>query len=263
MIKKLLILAIGISSAYANTGKLKHGKHYLFIDSENNEIKCQVQSLCDIALIKGDSLVNWIITDGKPWSDSATKKTTYLDNDGREHVILQATSAEDNNPAILVATNNQYHFNLVSTNEKVASNNYVFDERSSNEYNSHNANVDNGIDINFNGKKVYGSYDIEGDVKSAIRPVSVFNDGKRTYIQMDNKIDVSDLPTVYTYDKGDNLQTLAGVRYRRPFFVIDGIRPRYALIVGSTNSDDMTRVDIKLKKDKQGFWGIFKTQYVE
>ena len=80
---------------------------------------------------------------------------------------------------------------------------------------------------------------------------------------MSNKIGVADLPTVYTYDKENKLQTIAGVRYRKPFFVIDGIRPRYALIVGSTNSDDMTRVNIKLKKDKQGFWGIFKTQYVD
>jgi type IV secretory pathway VirB9-like protein len=176
---------------------------------------------------------------------------------------LQATFAEDNNPAILIATNNQYHFNLVATNDKVTSNSYVFEERSSNEYNSHNANVDNGININFSGKKLYGAYDIEGDVKSAIRPVAVFNDGKRTYIQMNNNIDVSDLPTVYAYEKNDKLQTLAGVRYRRPFFVIDGIRPKYALIVGSTNSDDVTRVNIKLKKDKQGFWGMFKTRYVE
>lgn len=261
MIKKLAILMLIGTAAYASNGKLKHGKHYLYVDSEFNQIRCKVQSLCDIALIKGDSLVNWIITDGKPWADSARNKISYMDSDGRQHVVLQATYAQSNNPAILVGTNNQYHFDLTSTDDNVSSNSYVFIERNSND--SHNSNVDHGVDINFATKKLYGSYGIEGDTDSVIRPVSVFNDGIRTYIQMNNQIGVADLPTVYTYDKENKLQTIAGVRYRKPFFVIDGIRSRYALIVGSTNSDDMTRVNIRLKKDHQGFWGMFKTQYVD
>lgn len=264
-IKKLsIIITVGLFGvAYATTGKIKTGSHILYTDGGNNEVKCQTQALCDIALVKGDSFVNWIITDGKPWADSARKKTTYIDPDGRQHVILQATYAEANNPTILVGTEQQYHFDLTSTDSNNKVNSYVFVERNTNEYNSHNANIDNGLDINFNNKKLYGSYGIEGDTDSTIRPVAVFNDGTRTYIQMQNNISVSDLPTVYTYDKDNNLQSIAGVRYRKPFFVIDGLRPQYALITGTSSSGDITRINVRFKKDKQGFWGIFKTQYVD
>jgi hypothetical protein len=59
MIKKLCaVFIVTISVAYAHTGRLKNKTHYLFIDGENNEVRCQVQALCDIALVKGDGLVN-------------------------------------------------------------------------------------------------------------------------------------------------------------------------------------------------------------
>jgi hypothetical protein len=95
-LKKLntIIMLSLFGIAYGSTGKIKHGSHILYTDGGNNEIRCQTQALCDIALVKGDSFVNWIITDGKPWADSARKKTTYIDSDGKQHVILQATYAE-------------------------------------------------------------------------------------------------------------------------------------------------------------------------
>lgn len=248
--KKLMLAIIGVmvisSYGYAD-GYVKHGTKYLYVDDGDNEVVCNVQALCDIALVKNDTFVNWIMTKGAVWADSARKKTSYVDNDGRTHVVLQATDADSDNPVILIGAENQYHFTLVATNRKTI-NRYVFIEHNTNEYNSQNAIIDNGLELNFNNKKLSGEYLLYGDVKSVIRPASVFNDGKKTYIQMSNEINQTDLPTIYTLDDDGKLQTVAGVRYRKPYFVVDGVKPRYALIVGSSTSDNQLRVDIKLKK---------------
>ena len=194
------------------------------------------------------------MTKGTVWVDSARKKTSYVDNQNRTHVVLQATDVDSDNPVILIGADNQYHFNLVATQKKTT-NQYVFIEHKVGEYNEQNSIIDNGLGLNFSNKKLDGSYVIYGDTKSVIRPLSVFNDGQKTYIQMSTAINQTDLPTVYTLDEGGELQTVAGVRYRKPYFVIDGIKSRYALVTGSSTSNYKLRVDIQLKK---AAWSLFQ-----
>ncbi len=252
-IKKLVLLMFGVvviattaTTSYAS-GYTRNGVRYLYADDTDNEIICNVQALCDIALVKNDIFANWIMTKGEVWVDSAQKKISYTDNDGVTHVILQATGTEADNKVVLLAADNQYRFYLTATERKTI-NRYAFIEHNTNQYNSHNAIIDEGLGLNFNNKTLNGQYTIDGDVKSTIRPLAVFNDGKKTYVQMSKEVGTTDLPTIYTFDEDKKLQTLAGVRYRKPYFVIDGVKPRYALIVGSSTSDNPLRVDIKLKK---------------
>jgi len=252
--KKLLLALITASNIVWAEGYLTHGVKYLYVDDADNKIVCSVQSLCDIALLKNDTLVNWIMTKGGVWLDSARKKTSYVDNNGRTHVVLQATDVDGDNPVILVGTDTQYHFNLIATQGKTT-NQYVFIERDVKEYNSQNSIIDDGVGIDFTNKKFsYDRYVLYGDVDSVIRPLAVFNDGKKTYIQMSKYINQTDLPTIYTVDRDGSLQTVAGVRYRKPYFIVDGVKPRYAVIVGSSTSDSKLRVDIKRKSG----WSLFE-----
>jgi type IV secretory pathway VirB9-like protein len=247
-----MLVAVAISSNINADGYIKNGVHYLYVDDNDNSITCNVEALCDIALVKNDIFVNWIMTRGAMWSDSAIKKTSYNDNDGITHVVIQAVGEDANNPVILVSRDYQYHFNLVATERKTI-NKYMFVEHKTNEFNAHNAVIDDGLELDFNNKKLFGEYNIKGDVKSVIHPLSIFNDGKKTYIQMSNEISTTDLPTVYAVSDDDKLLTTAS-RYRKPYFIVDGVKPNYALIVGSSTSDNQLRVDIRLKKSRRSWF---------
>lgn len=247
----LFITLILVSSAYSD-GYIKNNTKYLYVDDDNNEITCTVQELCDIALVKNDTFVHFIMTKGTAWEDSARHKTSYLDNNEQMHLILQATDTDNNNPVILIGSQNQYHFNLKATTKK-SINRYVFIEHNTNEISPQNVVVDDGLELNFTNKKLNNNYSLSGDTKSDIRPIGVFNDGQKTYIKMSPDISQTDLPTVYTVDDDANLQITSGVRYRKPYFIIDSVRNRYALIVGSS-THNQTRIDIKLKRLKLGWF---------
>jgi type IV secretory pathway VirB9-like protein len=256
--KNLILLSMLCSGAMAE-GYMQNGKMYLYVNSETNIIQCQVQQLCDIALAPGDIFQSWIMTNGEAWVDSAKAKTTYNDNKGIQHVVLQATGKSSRNPVILVGVNNQYHFDLVAT-EKAKTNKYIFIDKKDNSFNSTNAVIDNGVTLDFTGKKIDSEYYFKGDTDSFLMPVKVFNDGRKTYIQMPENIDTTDLPTVYSFGAQGQLMQLNNPRYRKPYFIVDNILQRISIVSGSVDNDNQVRIDI-YKGKPPGFFKWLTQQY--
>lgn len=240
---KLIIGLIFYSNAFA-TGYIKNNKHYLIYNDIGNTIECEMQQLCDIALLSNDSFASWIMTDGTVWNDSAKNKVSYFDENNIQHIVIQPTNiSEHNNPVILVGNQHQYHFNLKAVkNNKI--NNYVFIMKPNKEFNQNNAVIDDGANIDFSNKKLDDKYYYRGDTDSEIMPKKVFNDGAKTYIQMPNEIELNDLPIVYTFNNKGNLEQLNNPRYRKPYYIIDGVLKRYALVSGSVDNDNKYRIDI-------------------
>lgn len=240
-------------------GELQDGKMHLYVNSRNNTVQCKVQQLCDIALLPGDTFQSWFMTNGDAWADSAKSKSTYTDKDGVQHIILQATTSSSNNPVILVGTSEQYHFNLIA-NTTAKTNNYVFINQKNSSFNSTNAVIDDGLAIKLDTKKMDCKYYSKGDTDSYIRPVKVCNDGKKTYIQMQGNIDTTDLPTIYTFGTQGQLLQLNNPRYRKPYFIVDNVLRRIAVVSGSVDNDNQVRVDVYYGEEP-GFFKKLMQQY--
>lgn len=257
MQKKLFIVLMGLCLlAVAQKPKqLKANTKYLFIDDSNNKITCKVQALCDITLLTGDVFQSWIFTRGDSWADSARLKTQYVDTEGNQHVILQATAPDKNNYVILVGADTQYKFYL-EANATNTTNNYVFIQRTTNNFNSSNSVIDNGVAVDFDSKTIDKKYKYSGDLSAHFMPKQVFNDGKKTYIELPDSVEVSDLPDVYTNDSMNNIIMLNNARYRKPFFIVDAVLDRYILISGSPDSQESLKIEIIRvgSKSKSHLW---------
>lgn len=259
MYKKFLIIAlVNLSAVFAQNVhqiKMNSNTKYLFVDDTNNTITCKVQALCDITLLTGDSFQSWIFTQGDAWTESAKAKIQYVDPEGNQHIVLQATRSSKNNYVILVGTNTQYKFYLEATTSNTI-NNYVFVQRTTNNFTSANSVIDKGVVLDFADKTLYKNYKYSGDLDAPFLPKSVFNDGKKTYIELPENIDVTDLPTVYTTDSSNDIVMLNNARYRKPFFIIDAVLDKYTLVSGSPDLQDSLRINIVKAnhKSKMHFW---------
>lgn len=260
--KKILtsLMALSCSAYAANNGYIKNGKSYLYVENENNVIECQVAQLCDIALVQGDLFKSWIMTDGTVWVDSVKNKSNYMDNNGVLHVVIQSTDLNSNNNVILVSSNNQYHFNLRSVNKSIT-NKYIFIEDAQIKLKNEQLD-DGGLDIK-DIESVDTKYYMKGDTSSDIAPIKAFNDGKKTYIEMPKDINTRQLPTVYSFTVQGRLEQ-TNFRYRAPYFVIDGLYPRIAIISGSPENpdEDALRVNIYRGDKPSGFKWLMQ-QYSE
>ena len=256
--KKLTILLLAYSYCFAGSF-MRDGSEFLSIDSKNNTVECTVQELCDISLIQDDIFQKWIMPNGDVWADSAKAKTVYPDEKGIQHVVIQSVAPISNNKVILVGLLHQYKFNLKSV-IKSKTNNYVFLASKDKSFNTSNAIIDDGLKLDFTSKKLDYTYYTKGDTSSDITPIKIFNDGAKTYFQLSDTINTVDLPVVYTFNNDGVLEQLNNSRYRKPYFIVDGVLKQYAIVSGSVDNDDQVRVDIYHGK-KPTFWGWLFQQY--
>lgn len=111
----------------------------------------------------------------------------------------------------------------------------------------------NDIDLNaekmpqLNLAKANFNYKVSGDSVSW-KPIRVFDDGKRTWIEMPQGTDNKNLPTVLIQsDSGDDMKY--NQSYYSPYMIIDGIFGQAKLIAGV--GGDQVQVDITNKAYKQ------------
>ncbi len=83
------------------------------------------------------------------------------------------------------------------------------------------------------------NYKIKGD-SPVWRPLRIFDDGSKTFIQLPNLTDKFQLPVLYLA-KGKELQ-LVNYRYKKPYFIVDGLFSRAWLVDGK--GSDQVRVEI-------------------
>ena len=111
----------------------------------------------------------------------------------------------------------------------------------------------NDVDMNaektpqLNLAKANFNYKISGDDPSW-KPIRVFDDGKRTWVQMAQGVDNKNLPTILIQsDSGQDMKY--NTSYYSPYMVIDGIFGQAKLVAGV--GSDQVEVDIYNKNYKQ------------
>ena len=86
-------------------------------------------------------------------------------------------------------------------------------------------------------------YRIRGDQALCWYPTSVFEDGKKVFIRMPDKVDRSQLPIFMTIDQGGQTEVV-NYRYFKPYYVVDTIFDQGVLVLGT----DRYRKIIKLTR---------------
>ena len=82
-------------------------------------------------------------------------------------------------------------------------------------------------------------YRVKGDCVSW-SPIHVFDDGKKTYIEMPAKVDVLDLPVLYA--ERNHKRQLINHRYLKPYFIVDGLIESAVLVTDKGSSERLVRI---------------------
>ena len=247
---KTLLLAILLTGTQiVNAESVKK----LYLENDwSNTITCVAQQLCDIALINGDANPHWIITLGNVWNQSVEAKKGYIDDEGAYHMIIMATDVTPKNRVIVTTDHYQYKFNM----EAVAHGNitsYAFITKPTTELTDKNAVIDNGLHLDFKNKTLDTKYDFSGDTDSPIKPIQVFNDGKTTYFEMPGVIENITFPVLFGVSESGGEIQLNPV-YRRPYWTVTGVLPKYLIKSGSVDNDNQVKIYIIRQGIKRKHW---------
>ncbi|MCX7124370.1 MAG: TrbG/VirB9 family P-type conjugative transfer protein [Gammaproteobacteria bacterium] len=97
--------------------------------------------------------------------------------------------------------------------------------------------LSNGTDVNLS--HVNFNYKIKGDTPPW-RPLRVFDDAKKTYVEMPAMASAFSLPVLYL--QRNNQMQMVNYRYEKPYFVVDGLFGKAWLISGK--GSNQVRVEI-------------------
>lgn len=91
-------------------------------------------------------------------------------------------------------------------------------------------------------------FDYKIDGTANFRPVRVFNDGKKTYIQMPSGVAYGEMPVLVVLDEKDN-PMLVNYRNKHGYFIVDKVVQKAMLVLGS--DDTMVKVTITQVKKSE------------
>lgn len=102
-----------------------------------------------------------------------------------------------------------------------------------------------GTSVNINNLNF--EYKIEGD-SPVWRPIRVYDDGNKTFIQMSSLVSEGSLPVLYLAKGKD--KELINFRYKQPFFIVDSLFGRAWLISGKGSQQERVEI-INLKMENE------------
>lgn len=249
---------------YLKTGQAESmesdGWHTVPYSANSKEfISCQPLALCVVQLQAGEQLLSVNAGDTVRWKIG--QFATGVGKDTAISVTAKPTKEGIANDLIISTDKRAYFVSMVSEKgagtqvlryyypEETAMNSVMSAQKYQKEQFNHQAdqsspgastdsvlsqstNVGQINQMNFN-------YKIKG-ADPVWRPLRVFDDGAKTFIQLPNLTDKFQLPVLYLA-KGKELQ-LVNYRYKKPYFIVDGLFSRAWLVDGK--GSDQVRVEI-------------------
>ena len=218
---------------------------YDYAEGALYQVFCAPFKLTDIQLQPGEELL------GKPgvgdpvrWKAGAS--FSYKNGQKVQHFYIKPTRHDLNTTLILTTNRRTYHIELHSYKKTYMSGvswNYAQDEMAfyaaqSEEIRRENEMIQSSSvdirDANFN-------YLIEVDEGSPIwKPVRVFDNGKKTYIQFPDALAVSEAPALYVLKHGD-LQ-LVNYRVKDNFYIVDRLFSQAELRIAQEGGEEIVLI---------------------
>ncbi len=205
------------------------------------DIVCGVLQVCDIQLQSGEEVNQIHIGDGARWTIEPA-----LTGYGASAIINLVVKPLDANlkTNLLVTTNRRaYHINLKShKTQSMPEVSFIYPEEAIYKFKVKNNRKQKYVarntinktneylgDLDFN-------YKVTGDDKIEWIPVRVYNDGKKTIIQLDEKTSFKEIPTLLVLDKASDKETLVNYRFINNKFIVDSIF-KEAILISGVGSD--------------------------
>lgn len=215
------------------------------------EIICQVLELTDIGFAPGEIINSVQIGDAARWSVQSALSGSA--GGGQQHLIIKPFDSGLKTSLVVTTNERTYHLGLKSSLAGFMPTvrfSYPEDEikilnqqaLQAQEYKKRNTIAGTNVTVdslNFN-------YEITGDEK--LKPLRVFNDGSRTFIELKPETAGKTLPALLVVHKegglfSDDHLSVANYRFNGSRFILDGVPDHLRLLLGS---EDALSCDIKL-----------------
>ncbi|HMO18728.1 MAG TPA: P-type conjugative transfer protein TrbG [Oligoflexia bacterium] len=218
-----------------------HGHNTIFNYNKSSlyEVTAAVDHITDIALKEGENLTTPPTAgDTVRWHLSVMKSGTG--DTGQTHIIVKPLDEEIETNLIITTDQNVYHIKLKSGDFHMPSVswNYPQDvkllmEASLRKENSQEATI-RPDQLSFN-------YSIEGEDYNW-KPVRVFDDGQKTFIQMPKNFRVTEAPVLFLLDDESN-PMIVNYRVKGDLYILDRLIEHVELRVGVDKSITITLDD--------------------
>lgn len=174
----------------------------------------------DIALEPGESLISASGADPVRWIIGDT--TSGAGAGERVHIMVKPSRADLNTNLIIHTNRRSYHLELNSTSSAwMASVSWTYPQgklqalRRENAQAAASGTVDEGLQL----ERLNFGYRVSGD-KPTWRPLRVFDDGAKVYIQFPPTIVHDELPPLFVVGTSGDTQ-LVNYRVRSPYYIVD------------------------------------------
>lgn len=251
--KKAAELAKQWIEAQSMPVRKENGKIVYLYGSTLPTVICAPLSVCDIELQEGEKIV------GKPLiGDSARWETQpALSGSGPHmttHIIVKPFESNLSTTLIVLTTKRTYHIKLVSSEKNWTPRvGFSYPEDIDRQWQIYHAEASaqaekktmnetrQNIDVlNFD-------YDISGD--APWKPVRVYNDGLKTYIQMPETMKHTEAPALLLLGS-DGEKQIVNYRLKGDRYIVDRLFSKAILIAGVGSSQE--KVDITFRRAKRG-----------
>ena len=248
---------------YVRTGKLETIKTpgwitYPYSVNTKPIMECQPLRLCVVQLESGEKLNSVNLGNSIDW-----KVGEFITGEGSDSTVsitIKPTQYEIATDLIISTSKRTYNIGLVSKQEaKVSVLRFYYPQETRiasilAAQRQQGRALSKGVSQTVSTQVLHGSthvrlgrmnfhYRIKGD-SPPWRPLRVFDDGRKTYIQMPVLASKFDLPILYLARK--RKLKMVNYRYKKPYFVIDGLFSRAWLISGK--GSEQVRVEILNQK---------------
>jgi P-type conjugative transfer protein TrbG len=246
--KKAAELARQWIDAQAMPVRKENGKIVYLYGSTLPTVICAPLSVCDIELQEGEKIVGKpMIGDSSRWE--ALPALSGVGSNQVSHIIVKPSESNLTTTLIITTTRRTYHIKLVSSNKNWTPRvGFSYPDDIDRQWQLYNAEAiansekktipetrENIDALNF-------EYEVSG--KSSWRPVRVYNDGVKTYIQMPSSMSQTEAPALLVLGS-DGEKQIVNYRLKKDRFIVDQIFTRAVLIAGVGSSQEKVVITLK------------------
>lgn len=226
--------------------------------------------ITDIQFEVGEEIKDVQLGDTTRWMTSPS-----ISGEGKKqtsHLLIKTTDV-GLETTLFVSTNKRtYHMNLFSRkyeympivnfkykdeiNKKWEAYNKHFQEEKKIQKKSKELKITSSISKNIDNLDF--KYTITGD--ASWKPIRVYNDGIKTYIQMPSSMRYQEAPIFMVLDKGDNNQ-LVNYRLKGNNYIVDKLFQKGILIIGVGSNQEKITITKKGLRQSNNLWGYDNEDY--
>ena len=193
----------------------------------------------DIALQRGERLTSVSAGDTNRWTVGDTVSGSGTNE--QVHILVRPMAAKLSTNAVITTTRRTYYLDLksfvgtymaaVSWRYPHAIKNILAPTVNKTRVRQSSTKI---ADIIPKAENMRFDYDIKGDSPNW-RPIRVFDDGKKVYIQFPKSVSVSEAPPLFVTDKKGNKSKLVNYRVKGEYYIVDRLFGAAELRLGEKN----------------------------